>query len=397
MQSMKPLPSLCLGPAGSQRAGSNAQMGTGPDHMHSDPGAGCGALIARLDPDPEVIVFNLKQRYTGVSATVKALVPLQSTQWRMGYCGTGLGAGLSATSLVRAMLLSRQPARNRKFRIWHLRRDHEMAAGILARDVLRLPIRLVFTSAAQHLHGVFPRWLISKMDAVIATTDSAASHVPNTTAVVPHGIDLERFGAEPSKSTAWLRSGLPGQFGVGLFGRIRPDKGTDVFVDAMLRALPQLPGVSAVIAGQARPQHRAFEQGLQDRVQRAGMSNRIFFLGEIPADEIHLWYQRCLLCVACPRYEPFGLTPFEAAATGCAVVCSRTGAFEQLVVPGINGELVPTGDASALAEAVVRVMADADATTRMGQRARELVAARFSLQAEAEGIARVYQGLFDGQ
>ena len=397
MQSMKPLPSLCLGPAGSQRAGSNAQMGTGPDHMHSDPGAGCGALIARLDPDPEVIVFNLKQRYTGVSATVKALVPLQSTQWRMGYCGTGLGAGLSATSLVRAMLLSRQPARNRKFRIWHLRRDHEMAAGILARDVLRLPIRLVFTSAAQHLHGVFPRWLISKMDAVIATTDSAASHVPNTTAVVPHGIDLERFGAEPSKSTAWLRSGLPGQFGVGLFGRIRPDKGTDVFVDAMLRALPQLPGVSAVIAGQARPQHRAFEQGLQDRVQRAGMSNRIIFVGEIPADEIHLWYQRCLLCVACPRYEPFGLTPFEAAATGCAVVCSRTGAFEQLVVPGINGELVPTGDASALAEAVVRVMADADAATQMGQRARERVAARFSLQAEAEGIARVYQGLFDGQ
>lgn len=395
MQSMKPYPSL--GIAELRRAGPNAQMGAGLDHMQSDPGAGCAAPIARLDADPEVIVFNLKQRYTGVSATVKALVPLQSTQWRLGYCGTGLGTGLSATSLVRAMLLSRQPARNRKFRIWHLRRDHEMVVGIFARDVLRLPIRLVFTSAAQHLHGVFPRWLISKMDAVIATTDSAASHVPNTTAVVPHGIDLERFGAEPCKSTAWLRSGLPGQFGVGVFGRIRPDKGTDVFVDAMLQALPRLPGVSAVIAGQARPRHRAFEQGLRDRVQRAGMSDRIFFLGEIPADEIHIWYQRCLLCVACPRYEPFGLTPFEAAATGCAVVCSRTGAFEQLVVPGINGELVPTGDASALAEAVVRVMADADAATRMGQRARELVAARFSLQAEAEGIARVYQGLFDGQ
>lgn len=393
MQSMRPYPSPAI--AELRRAGPNAQMGAGLDHMHS--GADCEAPIARLDADPEVIVFNLKQRYTGVSATVKALVPLQSMQWRLGYCGTGLGKGLSAMSLVRAMLLSRQPARNRKFRIWHLRRDHEMVVGIFARDVLRLPIRLVFTSAAQHLHGVFPRWLISKMDAVIATTDSAASHVPNTTAVVPHGIDLERFGAEPCKSTAWLRSGLPGQFGVGVFGRIRPDKGTDVFVDAMLQALPRLPGVSAVIAGQARPRHRAFEQGLRDRVQRAGMSDRIFFLGEIPADEIHIWYQRCLLCVACPRYEPFGLTPFEAAATGCAVVCSRTGAFEQLVVPGINGELVPTGDASALAEAVVRVMADADAATQMGQRARERVAARFSLQAEAEGIARVYRGLFNAK
>lgn len=38
--------------------------------------------------DPEVVVFNLKKRYTGVSATVNALVPVQLTQWRLAYCGT---------------------------------------------------------------------------------------------------------------------------------------------------------------------------------------------------------------------------------------------------------------------------------------------------------------------
>ena len=58
MQSMKPYPSL--GIAELRRAGPNAQMGAGLDHMQSDPGAGCGAPIARLDADPEVIVFNLK-------------------------------------------------------------------------------------------------------------------------------------------------------------------------------------------------------------------------------------------------------------------------------------------------------------------------------------------------
>jgi mannosyltransferase len=350
-----------------------------------------------MHADPEVIVFNLKHRYTGVSATVNALVPMQARQWRLGYCGSLMSNGVPGMTLRQAVKLSRTPPAGKKFRIWHVRRDHEMMAGIFARDVLRLPIRLVFTSAAQHLHGAFPRWLISRMDAVISTTGLAASFVPNTTAVVPHGIDLLRFSKTPEKLTAWQESGLAGQFGIGVFGRVRPDKGTDVYVEAMLQALPNLPGVTAVIAGLAQLQHQAYEKLLRDKIARAGMSDRIVFLGEVPAKDVHIWYQRCLLCVACPRYEPFGLTPFEAAATGCALVCSRTGAFEQLVQPGVNGELVPTGDSVALSDAVLRIMADVNAAKQMGERAREVVVERFSLQAEAAGIGRVYRSLFDGK
>ncbi len=350
--------------------------------------------MATPSPDPEVIVFNLKQRYTGVSATVNALVPLQLAQWRLAYCGTPLSNGVSGMTLKEAIRLSRKPPADRPFRIWHVRRDHEMAAGLWARDVLRLPIRLVFTSAAQRLHGRFPRWLISRMDAVIAITAKAAAFVPNTTAIVPHGIDLSRFVPPQDKGSAWAATGLPGRFGIGLFGRVRPEKGTDVFVDAMLRALPLLPEVTAVIAGLAQPQHQAFEDELKARIAAAGLSDRVVFLGEVPAAEVHLWYQRCLLCVACPRYEAFGLTPFEAAATGCALVCSRTGAFEELVVPAENGYLVDTGDAYGLADAVRRVMADPQTALAMGEAARRRVTERFSLEQEAAGIGRVYERLF---
>lgn len=348
-----------------------------------------------LSHDPEVIVFNLKERYTGVSATINALVPLQANQWRLGFCGTRMSNGIDGMSLREAIKLSRKPPQGRAFRIWHVRRDPEMMAAIFARDVLRLPIRLVFTSAAQHLHGRFPRWLISKMDAVISTTPLAASFVPNTTAVVPHGIDLSRFAPPPDKLKAWADSGLPGQYGIGVFGRVRPDKGSDVFVDAMIEALPHLPGATAVIAGLAQPQHQAYQQALIDKIAQAGLSERIVFLGEVPAGGVHLWYQRCLLCVACPRYEPFGLTPFEAAATGCALVCSRTGAFEQLVLPGVNGELVDTGDAPGLATAVRQVLADLPAAVQRGQAAQARVSQWFSLSKEAEGIGQVYQQLFD--
>lgn len=343
-----------------------------------------------LSADPEVIVFNLKKRYTGVSATVNALVPLQMTQWQLGYCGTTQSNGVVGISLRDAIRVSRQPPAGKPFRIWHVRRDPEMMVGLWARDVLRLPIKLVFTSAAQHVHGAFPRWLIARMDAVISTTQKAADCVPNTTAVVHHGIDLARFACV-DKTHAWGTSGLPGRYGIGVFGRVRDDKGTDVFVDAMIRALPAHPDFTAVIAGLAQPKHQAYEAELKVRIAQAGLSKRMVFLGEVPAGDVHRWYQRCLIAVACPRYEPFGLTPFEAAATGCALVCSRTGAFEELVTPGVEGHLVPTGDAAALAQTVGLLMADVPATQAMGIRARQTVATRFSLQTEADGIAQVYR------
>ena len=351
---------------------------------------------AALSTDPEVIVFNLKQRYTGVSATINALVPVQAYQWRLGFCGTRMSNGIDGMSLGEAIRLSSKPPTGRKFRIWHVRRDPEMMAAIFARDVLRLPIKLVFTSAAQHLHGAFPRWLISKMDAVISTTPLAASFVPNTTAVVPHGIDLSRFSPPTDKRLAWKDSGLPGDYGIGVFGRVRPDKGSDVFVDAMIEALPRLPGATAVIAGLAQPKHQAYQDALKSKIAAAGLTDRIVFLGEVPAGQVHLWYQRCLLCVACPRYEPFGLTPFEAAATECALVCSRTGAFDQLAIPNLTGEMVDTGDVHGLAQAVLQVMRDPEQALRMGQAARQRVEAHFSLAKEAEGIGRVYAQLFAG-
>lgn len=347
-----------------------------------------------MSDDPEVIVFNLKQRYTGVSATINALVPSQASQWRLGYCGTLMSNGVPGMTLKEAIRLSRRPPANRPFRIWHVRRDPEMMAAIFARDVLRLPIKLVFTSAAQHLHGRFPRWLIAKMDAVISTTPLAASFVPNTTAVVPHGIDLKRFSPPRDKFEAWAQSGLPGRYGIGVFGRVRPDKGSDVFVDAMIEALPHLPGATAVIAGLAQPQHQRYQADLEERIRVAGLQDRIVFLGEVPAARVHEWYQRCLLCVACPRYEPFGLTPFEAGACGCALVCSRTGAFEMLIDTPALGELVPTGDAPALAQAVQRVLSDVPAAVNRGIAARERVLGHFSLAAEAEGIGQVYARLF---
>jgi mannosyltransferase len=350
--------------------------------------------------NPEVIVCNIKKRFTGVSGTINALVPVQARTLKVAYLGSDIPAIALAhaqsperfrrVGFLQALWLSWRRLPDGRRRIWHVRRDPEMLLGIVLRDVLRLPIALVFTSAAKHRHSWFPRWLISRMDGVVSTTPEAASFVPNTTRVVPHGISLERFSPPADKLAAWSATGLPGRYGVGVFGRVRPDKGSDIFVDAMLRVLPEFPDFRAVIAGLAQPQHAAFQAQLQQRVDAQGMSERIRFLGEVAPDQVGQWYRNVLITVACPRYEPFGLTPLEGMACGCAVVASDTGAFRMIVDEGVTGHVVPTDDVDALAGRLRLLMQDPLRAVEMGRRGRERVERTFSVEREAEGIAAVY-------
>lgn len=353
--------------------------------------------------NPEVIITNLKKRYSGVSGTINALLPVQARSLKVGFVGTDLpGARLAEQrcpenfrrlTLWQAIWLSRKRLPDGRPRIWHVRRDPEMLLTIFVRDVLRFPIKLVFTSAAKHRHSWFPRWLISKMDGVISTTPEAASHVPNTTQVVPHGIALERFSPPPDKLMAWQRSGLAGQYGIGTFGRIRDDKGSDVFVDAMIEVLPDFPAWTAVLAGLCTPQHQAFEEALKAKIAAAGLSDRIVFLGVLGPDEVVGCYQNVLVTVACPRYEPFGLTPLEGMACGCAVIATDTGAFRTIVDEDRTGHVIPTDNVPALAAALRSLLGDPARVAEMGLRGRERAVAMFSVEREAAGIQRVYDAV----
>ena len=357
--------------------------------------------------NPHVIITNMKKRYTGVSGTINALMPVQANDLDIGFIGEDLpGAQLAKAqhpknfhylSVWQAIALSRKKLPDGRHRIWHVRRDPEMMLVIFLRDVLRFPIKLVFTSAAKHRHSWFPRWLISKMDGVIATTPEAASLVPNTTKVVFHGASLERFTPPENKSTAWQGTGLPGKLGIGLFGRIRPTKGTDIFVDAMIKVLPDYPDFTAIITGQALASEDNYKHAMDEKIRAAGLAERIIFLGNLAADQIPIWYQNVAIMVACPRYEPFGITPLEAMASGCAVVASRTGAFEYIVLPGETGELVPTGDVDALALAVKKLMSDTRTIEHIGRAGRARVTAEFSIEKEAQGIADVYRTVLQAE
>ena len=186
---------------------------------------------------------------------------------------------------------------------------------------------------------------------------------------------------------------IPGHYAIGCFGRVRAQKGTDVFVDAMCQLLPRYPEFTAVVVGAITPEQTAFANGLKKRIEATGLQSRIIITGELPIEEVQRWYQRLTIYAFTSRNEGFGLTLIEAMSAGAALVASRAGAAELVVEHGVTGVVTPPGDVAALVAALEPLMRDPASASEMGGRGRARVLQKFSLDVEANGIAGVYRRL----
>ena len=340
-----------------------------------------------------LFVTNFNRNFTGVSATAANVIRQQAKHHELYLVGHPLPGCPDPITASQARTLSRERPNDAPFHIWHVRRNPEMRAAIWARDVLRLPIRIVFTSAAQRLHSAYPRWLISRMDAVVATTDKAAEFVPHVRATAPHGVDTDLFTPSADRVAAWAQLGYGGTQGIATIGRIRPEKGTDLFVDAMIRALPQLPGATALVLGKAAREHQGFLKDLQSRIAAAGLTDRILFPGEIPAGDLPQLMRALSLVVQLPRYEGYGMVPLEAMASGVPFVGSEAGYYAAFSAQGTAGRVVPLEAAEQAAGEIIDLLSDSQRHETMSLKAREVAEFSFSAASEAAGIEEVYRQL----
>jgi mannosyltransferase len=172
---------------------------------------------------------------------------------------------------------------------------------------------------------------------------------------------------------------------------VRWQKGSDLFVEAMCRLLPQYPDFSAVVIGLTTVDNVPFVEGLKQQIAAAGLTERIRFLGELPIEEVPLWYQRISIYVFASRVEGFGLTMLEAMAAGDAVVATRAGAAEMIITDGDEGMLAPVDDVEALVASLEPLMRNPERIEAMGKRARARVVSAFSRDREADEISAVYR------
>ncbi|MBC6441559.1 MAG: glycosyltransferase family 4 protein [Rhodobacteraceae bacterium] len=351
-------------------------------------------MIAYPDPATvDVIAPNFKRRLSGVTATVVRLVPLQAKSMAVAAVAPSLPGHVPQIRYTALLTMPRRGPRG--VRVWHARRNSEMLAGLILKHLFRKRLKLLFTSASQRIHTGYSKWLIQQMDAVISTSQKTASYLGRPSKIILHGIDTAHFHPPADRAAVKAALGLPSGPLVGCFGRIRAQKGTDVFVDAMIKVLATRPKASAIVMGRATGKHQRFARELKIRVAACGLAERIRFPPEVPVDRVAHWYQALDLFIAPQRWEGFGLTPLEAMASGTPVIATTVGAFEEMVVPGETGILIPPGDAVAMASAAACLLDDEKVREHQGRAARTHVEERFQIHGEARAIMAVYQTLLE--
>lgn len=338
---------------------------------------------------PLVIAPNLKRRLSGVTATVVRLIPVQARMISIRATGPGLPPEVPHIPLLQAATLPRD-----RWRVWHSRRNTEMALGLILRHLLRRKYRMMFTSAAQRHHTGFTRWLIRQQEALVATSDKAASYLERPATVVMHGVDTDIFRPAADKAALRRELGLdPDAVLIGCFGRVRAQKGVDLLVGAALALFDTHPSAQLVFTGRITKDNEDFVAGLNQQLAAAGLTGRVHFRGELPWADVVRHYQAMDLFAAPARWEGFGLTPLEAMACGVPVVAARVGAFETLIQDGVTGSLVPPDDQPALTKAIRFWLDNPAAREAAGRAALTHVRENHAIEGEARAIVDVYRGL----
>jgi glycosyltransferase involved in cell wall biosynthesis len=178
---------------------------------------------------------------------------------------------------------------------------------------------------------------------------------------VPNGVTVPEHG-DPD---ACKRLGLtPGAYALAV-GRLVPEKGFDVAIDAVGALGDAGKGFELAIAGDA-PHDNEYLRGLRTRAERSTTPVRL--LGIQSPAALATLYESARLFVAPSYHEGQSLTVLEAMSHGCCIVASDIDANRELVAD--SGLLFPAGDAGALAALLRELLADTARVREIGDRAR---------------------------
>jgi glycosyltransferase involved in cell wall biosynthesis len=207
--------------------------------------------------------------------------------------------------------------------------------------------------------------------------------------VLHHGIDLHTF--TPGAPNAAVRAALarrPEDPIVGILGRIDPEKGVNVLLDAIGRLDARF-GVQCAVIGTPMRDASWAERLLAEAGDRLGERVRVLAPRRDVADVL-----RALdVVVNASSAEPLGLTLIEAQACGVPVIATTGGGAAEVVADGETGLLVPPGDAGALAGAVARLVGDPDLRAGLGRAGRRRALRCFDQETYADRLADLYRSV----
>ena len=196
-------------------------------------------------------------------------------------------------------------------------------------------------------------------------------------------VEVLRYGIETRRGETVLSEAPTAVFA----GRLVREKGADVLLRAFAKASARTPGARLVIAGDG-PERK----NLEALAAKLNLASSVRFRGYLKPQEMNdelsgAWVQ----VVPSLWDEPFGIVAIEAMARGAAVVASGSGGLREIIEDGVDGFLVPPGDADAFSEKLTALFTDKSLASSMAAAAKRAVSEKFS----EEIFLRQLLGIYD--
>ncbi len=271
--------------------------------------------------------------------------------------------------------------------------------GRIAARKLRIPAVAVARgwtgeSLKVRLYEALDRFHLRWMDRVVCVSEAQAEKVRQSGVrsarihVAHNAIDPDRFPDPDARYRTKLQRYFrqPRTRILGAAGRLSPEKGFDVLIDAAARIHREDRSVGFVLFGEGPCRAKLMRQ-----INEVGLAG-VFVLSGFRSDLDRFMPFFDLLVL--PSYsEGLPNVVLEAFAAGVPVVATTAGGTPEIVEDGVNGHLVQPGNAAALADRILTAMASEDKLRDMGLMGRQRILERFTFRAQADRYLQLFDEL----
>lgn len=207
--------------------------------------------------------------------------------------------------------------------------------------------------------------------------------------VIPNGIEFGRF----CTAMPLLDRFADSRPNVLFVGRLEKRKGLKFLLRAWPRVLEQVPGARLIVVGEGRPL-----VGYKRYARRKGWTDDdVHFAGYVSEEEKPRYFQVAnVFCAPSTGQESFGIVLLEAMAAGAPIVATDIPGYRDVVTHGQEGLLVAPKDEEALAQALARLLQDAETRMRMGGDGRDK-ARRYDWSRVADQVLEYYAEVLERQ
>lgn len=199
--------------------------------------------------------------------------------------------------------------------------------------------------------------------------------IPETDlAVIPNGVDVERFEAVDDSRVEDAREqyGLSDGPVVLFVGTIMPRKGVLDLVRALELVRETLDVPPQVILAGEPGVDESYADDVRERIVQSGLDPFVSMPGFVPEADLPALYALADVYVMPSREEGFGMTAIEALAAGTPVIATRVGGVPQVIESRRHGQLIDPGDVDGLAAGMIELLTgDSIPSDRLQRRARQ--------------------------